>query len=203
MRRFLFTLGFRLRTNNNWRLVAMWFVTAAWLLANLYFVGVGFPTKTNTERLSAPERPEWAQRLDNTVMHGSRVLDSELPPELRPAPLPDTSPEIWARVKAWSGRTAWKMWFLLLLASVVYIPIAFRDEVAQTWEKAKRKVRERRGGTTNVAPSPTSASAVGQTGGESAPTPAQPASGLRKYVRELGQEVFAEIIAAIALRKRR
>lgn len=140
---------YRFRTSNNVRCATLWVLVVALLIINLLVFGFGWA--------SAPSPlPETIQRYNNLEFRGAFATDAELLSWYQ-----RFSGGIsgafgwwweWLRFFAWTG------WFLLLVTSVIYTPLAFRDEL----ERAKETIealREERGGApseSQTAPAATS-----------------------------------------------
>lgn len=163
MRRWIWRFIVAFRTNNNVRLAVLWGITGFLLVFNLFVFGVGPVSKLTVG--------ETAQRYNNLYYFGQFVTDAELHP--LSSFLESFFGGIWDSFRS----VAWWLWFGLLLLSIVYTPIAFRDEVARAWEIAWRKARERRGGeeTANLPPL-----------GNPPSTPASPQSTQQPTERPLG-----------------
>lgn len=124
MKRIIWRYLYSLFRNNNTRMKTLWFITGLLLAFNFYFFGNGENFTTRSEEV---------QRLYNGYFKMKFVTDLELAPK---AP---------ARFWQLFGPTFWKIWRYLLLFSTFYTFIAMRDEVARSWRRAVRTVRERRG----------------------------------------------------------
>ncbi len=165
---------FAFRTNNNVRLAVLWLATGILFLFNLFVFGVGPAAKSPIG--------ETAQKYYNLYYHGELLTDVEL------NPIFSSFGGLWEMIR--SG--AWWLWLLLFLGSVVYFPIALRDEVSRAWEVAWRKARERRGGEEKAhLPSP-SIPPVAQPSQPATPSAEQPL-GFRRY---LIWEVITDFLSA-------
>lgn len=135
----------RFRASNNFQLGVFWAFGLLHLLFNLVVFGFGPAFEFGR---SAEE-----QRYYNAFLSGRFATDAELVPWiLRPFGwLADIFGELWG----WLRWASWSLWVLLLILNVIYIPIAFRDEVSRAWRSALRSVRERRGSPASSSASPT------------------------------------------------
>jgi hypothetical protein len=126
MLRFLSRWYIALRTNNNVRLATFWLITGLWLLFNLSVFGIGPAPR--------PVVGEIAQRYYNEYYLGRFATDAEL------NPIATFFGGLWGILRAGS----WLFWFFWFIWSVIYIPIAFSDEIGRLWQASVRRIRERR-----------------------------------------------------------
>ncbi|RJQ37805.1 hypothetical protein C4552_00205 [Candidatus Parcubacteria bacterium] len=150
-------------TNNN-RLKAMWIVTVVWFLWNCLIIGVG---------PSASEAP---------------TQSFHYPHYRTPSPAPThVLQSLWDIYGFWS----WALWFPWLLATLVYTPIAFRDEVQNAFRRATQKFRERRGEAqqVRVVPQPGARHPVPQPAGGGGLTLAQYLT--FEFITDFIQEIIA------------
>lgn len=155
MDRFLFRLGWLL-ANNNGRCIALWAVTAALFIAAIW-TGFGDPilSTTLTEKIKeVAQTSQYHQALYGVWNHGKEVARSH-----------DHGLRDWS---------LWIWFFVALLISLIYTPIAFREEAREAWDEAVRRFRERRE-TEARMPKPeviaTGVSAVATTGAAAAAVP--------------------------------
>ncbi|MBI4132530.1 MAG: hypothetical protein HY473_00315 [Candidatus Sungbacteria bacterium] len=120
----------RFRADNNFRLRVFWALGLAHLVFNLVVFGFGpaieFPVS------------ETVQRYRNLQFHGEFVTDREL------QWLPWVG-ELFAWTWGSLRWISWTLWVVMLIVNLVYIPIAFRDEMSRAWRFGVRSVREKRG----------------------------------------------------------
>ncbi len=126
----------RLRKNNNWRLLSAWIVVVIWLIGNLYFFGVGPSSEHNPKEWTRYQKMSDAEKFFYENRHRREGT-----------PLPE-KPGVGITFRTWLRSWSWWLWFWGLGASIIYIPIAFRDEFSRAWYKARQTVRERREGVT-------------------------------------------------------
>ena len=115
MKRFLYRFGWLLASNNG-RCLLLWLITVFFLIMTI---------------LSGFGEPITSRAIDEMIYDVSRESG-----EIYSQPPPTSS--IW-----W----CWKwliLFFIFFIASVIYTPIAFREEVADVFGDAWRKVKERR-----------------------------------------------------------
>mgnify|MGYP001559229713 CR=1 FL=1 len=173
MRRWTWRFIIAFRTNNNVRLAVFWIATVILLLFNLVLFGVGPAVQPQPSLGEAIQKYHPAYYF---VRYGS-------PPEL--------SGFFLFNLRETIRPFAWWLWFILFLWSVIYIPIAFRDEVARTWESAWRKARESRGGEEEANLPP-----IGNrpNGGPQPPRPPEPEGRGFSVVKFLGLEVLIDVV---------
>ena len=172
-------------TNNNTRLKTFWAATLIILVANLIIFGFG-PT------IESPVS-ETAQKYYNLYYKGQFATDAEIAGWL------GSISRFFGWSWSWLRWSAWTFWFLLLGWSIIYTPIAFRDEVARGWHTAWRIILEKRTGIEEPKPKPTPE--------KSETVPPTPGPGLtskifeqaRIFTREFGAAVVADMLS----RKRR
>ena len=123
----------RLWHNNNWRLLAAWVVVVVWFCVNIFVFGVGIGSDTSAEWLRYQSMSD-AEKFFYESWHRRDGM-----------PLP-TSPAAVDQFFGWLGLWSWWLWFWWLFSSVVYIPIALRDELSRAWYRARKTVLERREG---------------------------------------------------------
>ncbi len=135
-KRLLWRYGYALRASNNVRMVTCWALVAVGLIFNSIVFGIG-PT---TAAFSPSDE---AGRYYSAYFQGSFATDAEL----LSAPS-----RVFGSVSAgigwawgWLRWFAWTVWSVLLVGSLIYTPLAFRDEGSRAWRSASRKFRERRG----------------------------------------------------------
>lgn len=106
-----FRLGFKLRTDNNARCAAMWIIVVTWLIFNLFVVGIG------------PSGFDDFQSVAEKAYLGEEAAG-----------------ESWL-AGLWDlfGSASWWGWVLWVIVTLVYTPIAFRDEVARAVESFRGK----------------------------------------------------------------
>lgn len=181
-----FTYAFT--ANNNVRLLTLWAVTFVWFIAHALLFGIALGPE-HKSGLS-----EVAQRFNNYHLHRQWVTTAELAGAF--AGFGESVGEIARWI---SG----KVLFALIIASLIYFPIAMRDEVQRAWQIALRRFRERRGGLTDLPNQP--APAPAPAGGGAAPTPAAPkALTWKEYVSfELLSDFVQELIAHTVFQRRR
>ncbi|MBI4132152.1 MAG: hypothetical protein HY474_00800 [Candidatus Sungbacteria bacterium] len=121
----------RFRASNNFRLAVSWALTVVILVVNLVIFGFG-PALVFGQS-------EEAQRNYNLFFRGQFATDAEL------ASWGDGIASIWTWFWGWVRWLAWSGWFVLLLFSLVYTPVALRDEFGRAWRTVNRRLRERRG----------------------------------------------------------
>lgn len=140
---FLWRFGYRFGNDNNFRLAVLWGFALAHLIFNLVVFGFGLATDFFPI-------PEEVQRYNNLEFRGRFATDRELNP---PSWFGETTGSLWGQLRWWS----WTALAVMFVVNVVYIPIAFRDELSRAWRFAARAFRERRGspataGTPATAP---------------------------------------------------
>ena len=130
--RTIYRLVRKLKKSNNFRLAVFWLIGLAHLIFNLAVFGFGpaveFPA------------PETIQRYNNLEFRGRFATDREL--------------GTIAPSDRWGGfrRVSWGIWGVMFIGNLIYIPVAFRDEVGRAFRAAARAVRERRGSAPPVEP---------------------------------------------------
>ncbi|MFH0852716.1 MAG: hypothetical protein V1845_03925 [bacterium] len=126
-------------TNNNTRLLVCWIAVVVILLANLIVFGLGAPDSNSS-------MSETAQKYYNLEYKGKFGTDREI------AGFTGSFSELvgWLwNVFRW---IVWAFWLLLLIWSIIYVPIAFRDEAHAAWERTKRLITEKEGGEEELSP---------------------------------------------------
>ncbi|MBI4118734.1 MAG: hypothetical protein HY452_00540 [Parcubacteria group bacterium] len=120
------TLGERFRANNNFQLMIFWMIVGAHLLFNLAFLGLGPETDSGVSAVQ--------QKYYNLYFHGQYATNNQIH---------------WAQ-NAWTGiidflrSWSWKFWWAELVFSLIYIPVAFWDEVKAGAKAGWRKIQEGR-----------------------------------------------------------
>ena len=174
--------GWRLWYNNNWRLAFAWVVLIVWLCGNLLVFGVGIESDSGAEWVKYQGMSD-AQKFFYESWHRRDGV-----------PLP-TEPGAIDQFSNWLGSWSWWLWFWWLLASIVYVPVAFWDELSRAWYKARKTVMERREGV----------SRGGETTGPAVPAGAEQApmggrdGGRRSFFTETVMETLHEIVAEVAV----
>ncbi len=127
---------YRLRTNNNVRCATLWALVVALLVINLLVFGFG--------HTSAPSPlPETIQKYNNLEFRGVFATDAELLSWHQRLSAGVSGAFGWW--SEWLRFFAWASWFFLLVTSVIYTPVAFRDEFQRAKETIEA-LREERGG---------------------------------------------------------
>jgi hypothetical protein len=123
-------LGFVLRTNNNARAVLFLFLSAIWFCANFGLLVASF--------IFAPDGVTDSQeRMYNFIQHGQRVTDLQMA-----SGIVQFAFYIWSFLEAihsWS----WLAWIPFALFSIVYLPVALREEFVDVIESAREMVSQR------------------------------------------------------------
>lgn len=182
MRNFLARLGYRLGwllANNNGRCLALWIVTGAFLVMGI-LSGFGEPVLTHTIDKKISEIPQ-------SKYHQS-VYDAWYAPERIKAEL---SGEKWpVAKKPLSLLWSWKWWLgfiLFFFISLIYTPIAYREEIWEMGRNAWRKAREKREAEAKEKET--------QGKGEGVAQSTESGSGRNTFAKQLGLEFAAEFLA--------
>lgn len=129
-----YRLGWLLASNNG-RCLVLWVITGILLLVAL-FSGFGEPIFTFTVDKKISE-------ISQSKYHQS-VYDAWYGPERAKAkatgqkqPMAKKQPSL---LGSWSP---WLLFLLFFLISLIYTPIAFREEVREAWQEAKIKIKEK------------------------------------------------------------
>ncbi len=129
-----YRLGWLLASNNG-RCWILWVITGI-LLVVAIFSGFGEPVLTHTIDKKISE-------ISQSKYHQS-VYDAWYGPERTKA---KAAGKEWPTTKKtpslfW-GWSPWLTFFLFFFISLVYTPIAFREEVREAWQEAKIKIKEK------------------------------------------------------------
>lgn len=181
----IYTFFYKLRSDNNYQLLAAWIICGAWFLFNLVFLGIGPEPDSGLSEIR--------QRYYNLYFHDQYATDQEIRSWI-------SNGWIWLvdAARTWS----WKLWWAWLTASLVYVSIAFSDEIGRAVRTASRMIRER--GRHQDLPDTTPAQTAGA---ETTPRTEQPRRGEGWhgekwiFVREFLSAMTAEL-AARGLRRR-
>ena len=138
MRNFFAWIRYRLGwlpASNNGRCLALWITTGIVLIVAI-FSGFGEPALTHTIDKKISE-------ISQSKYHQS-VYDAWYGPERAKAKV---ASEKWPVAKKqpslfWSW-SPWLLFFLFLFISLVYTPIAFREEIREAWSEAWIKITEK------------------------------------------------------------
>ena len=169
--------------DNNGRCTALWVVTLAYGIICLW-IGPGAPILSNEVRHSIEKTPrsQFSQGVYNAWENGQqteRLLDN------REAPRPPHRHNLFL---SWLH---WRIFGWILLAAIVYTPIAFREEAYAAWVDVTTR---RRDAEARVTPptAPTTPSVGGGT------TPAAPArtQDPHRFWRLLQIDLLAEVVWA-------
>lgn len=172
----------RLWRNNNWRLLFAWMFLFLWLFANVYFFGAG-GHDGSAEWLKYQSMSDAEKFFYESWHRRDRI----------PLPLePGAVDAFWNWLRSWS----WWLWVWWFVGSIVYIPIAFWDELSRAWYKARKTVLERREGVSRggeetagpVVPAGAEAVAVGER-----------RHGRRSFFTQTVMETLHEIVAEVAV----
>lgn len=181
---FLCRMWWRLRRNNNWRLLFAWIIWFCWLFANVYFFGVGIGGDDGSAEWLKYQNMSDAEKFFYESWHRRDRI---------PLPLePGAVDAFWNWLRSWS----WWLWVWWFVGSIVYIPIAFWDELSRAWYKARKTVLERREGVSRGGEE--TAGPVVPAGAE-VPVVGERRHGRRSFFTETVMETLHEIVAEVAV----
>lgn len=187
IKRFVWQFTAMFFADNNRRLAVLWVGVIASLIFTALIFGFGDPIEIGGGR------SDEAQRLYNTYFHGVGKTDAEFFQHGWVVRLISLYFDLIGASIDFLRPVAWMFCLALLIAGLIYIPVAFSDEFARAWRTATRLVRERRGGSASGgAPEQTTASA--------------PSGALtwKQYISwELISDFVQELLASILIRRRR
>lgn len=162
----------RLRTDNNTQLRVLWLGILMFLVVGIALIGI------NPRQAPSYSQSESMQREYNVYFHSIAKTDAELN-------ISKDSSSWTSSVGRWTRTKYWQMWVLFLIAGFLFIPYAFRDEVANAWRYAMRIMRESRGGVPKEGE------------GASTSTQTRNAPGSIPFGRLFGAEILGELLAKL------
>lgn len=142
----------RFAAKNNFRCGTLWALTVTLLVFNLTIFGFG-------SAINFGGHSEEAQRYYNLYLHHRFATDAEIMPDYQRF-LGGIS-MFFGWWWAWLRFSMWLSWFFLLVASIVYVPVAFQDELQRAYESIEA-LREERGGAAHEQQAPAPAPAGGE-----------------------------------------
>lgn len=111
----------RFIANNNFRLAVLWIVILIHFLFNIFIFGIfGMAEVKQFSNFS-----ETRQQLYNHSFHKKFATNRELYPV--------------NYYLHWLRTVSWEIWFILLVAGMIYFPIALREEVGRAWVIARQR----------------------------------------------------------------
>lgn len=161
MKNFLYRLFWRLRTDNNIRALCAWIVVITWLTLNFWVFGLG-PSQPSvlTPASLVHKSEELNERRQNLLLHKQFKTDEEL----GLAPKKETrkkEPDRKEKSGWFFGKWSWILWVLVFIVTVIYTPLAFRDEAGRALDKV---FGSRLGGSSRDLPDPNTQQRGGERG---------------------------------------
>lgn len=172
MKTIAYRLGWLLASNNG-RCLVLWIITGI-LLIKAIFAGFGEPILTHTiDKKISESQSKYHQSVYDSWYHGEK-MSAAVKGQKWHDPQEKQKPHSWS---------PWILFFFFFFISLIYTPIAFREEAKEAFEEAKIKIMEKEETEAREAPV-----AVG----ERKPRPAGGAGWKSSFTRLFSIDLLAE-----------